>query len=146
MSDEMIKVAEGVFETPGNDLNQGYLVGGRCRGCGLVTFPKRPVCPRCLETDTVEPTPLSRKGRLYSFAVNRMAPAGFKAPYISVKVDLEEKVRVFGPAVDVPPEEDALEIGQEMEIVFGPMGRDGEGREMIGYMFRPVGASPREGA
>jgi len=131
-------IAQGLFELPDGDPTQGRLIGSRCGHCGVVSFPKRALCPNCLKDDLIETTPLSRRGTLYSFSVNRMAPDGFKAPYITGKVDLPEKVRIFSVISGVEPEEDALTIGQAMEVVFEPITKDLNGCDLVGYTFRPV--------
>jgi uncharacterized OB-fold protein len=135
-------VAHGLFELPGGDYKKGYLVGSRCGRCGTVSFPSRAVCPSCLDRESIEKVRMSRKGTLHTFSINRMAPEGFKAPYVTGKVDLPEKVRVFAVITGVSPNEDVLKIGQPMEICFGPL--TGEPGGMIGYMFRPVSDGPAE--
>ena len=90
------KTAEGLFEIPDGDLGRGYLIGSRCPECRGVSFPARKVCPFCLMDNNQETVRLSDRGRLHTFCVNRQAPAGFTAPYLTGKVDLPEKVRLFG--------------------------------------------------
>ncbi|MFH1136994.1 MAG: Zn-ribbon domain-containing OB-fold protein [Pseudomonadota bacterium] len=124
---------------PPRDGAPGRLLGSRCRTCDAISFPRRGICPRCLEREALEETTLSSRGVLYSFAVNRQAPEGFVAPYVSGKVDLPEKVRVFSIITGVDPDEDALRLGQPMELVFGPLPRDPAAGEFWSYMFRPVG-------
>ncbi|MEW6266364.1 MAG: Zn-ribbon domain-containing OB-fold protein [Thermodesulfobacteriota bacterium] len=135
------EIVPGLFSLDPDRPGEGRLIGSRCRRCGLVSFPPRKVCPDCLGDDCLESVALGRRGTLYSFAVNQMAPEGFKAPYVTGKVDLPEKVRVFTVITGVEPEESALSIGQEMELVFGPMARNAAGEDLIGYMFRPASPS-----
>ena len=134
---EKTLAAEGLFTLP-RDGAPGRLIGSLCRACQTVSFPRREVCPRCLEREAIEETTLSSRGVLYTYAVNRQAPEGFTAPYISGKVDLPEKVRIFTTITGVNPDEDSLAIGQPMELVFGPLPRDPAAGEVWGYMFRPV--------
>lgn len=141
MENELKKMAEGLFELPNGSPEKGYLVGAKCTRCGTITFPKRMVCPNCVKEDSMVETSLSKRGRLYSFSVNQMAPEGFKAPYITGKIDLPEKVRVFSVIAGCEPKEDALEIGMEMEIVFESLTKDKDGRDLIGYKFRPISSS-----
>jgi len=134
-------IAEGLFELPDGFSDKGYLIGAKCTRCGTITFPKRMVCPNCVKEDSMVETPLSKKGRLYSFSVNQMAPEGFKAPYITGKIDLPEKVRIFSVIAGCEPKEDALEIGMEMEIIFESLTKDKDGHDLIGYKFRPISSS-----
>ena len=145
MVDEPKKIAEGLFHLPDSDDDQGYLIGSRCGVCDGVSFPKRSLCPLCLERENVAETRLGREGRLYSFSVNQMAPEGFTAPYVAGKVDLPEKVRVFAVITGVEPEESALAIGQAMELVFGPVAKDESGEPLWGYMFRPKAGNTGRG-
>lgn len=138
MAKPLKKIAEGLFELPDGCADKGYLVGTRCRSCGTIAFPAKVVCPICLEDDSSEKIPLSRRGILFSYSVNQMAPEGFEAPYITGKVDLAEKVRIFSVITGCAPREESLRIGMEMEIVFEPMHRDAEGNDVIGYRFKPV--------
>jgi uncharacterized OB-fold protein len=131
-------IAEGLFKLPDGHADKGYLIGAKCNRCGTVTFPKRVVCPNCVKEATMVETPLSKRGSLYSFSINQMAPEGFKAPYITGKIDLPEKVRIFSVITGCEPNEDALEIGMEMEIVFEPLTKDKDGRDLMGYKFRPI--------
>jgi uncharacterized OB-fold protein len=133
----MRKVSEGLFHLPEGD-EPGYLIGSRCGSCGTVSFPRRRVCPGCLEREAIDEIPLSRKGILYTYSVNRQAPLGFTAPYVTGKVDLPEKVRIFSLITGVEPDDSALRIGQPMELVFGAVTRDASGAELWGYMFQPV--------
>ncbi len=96
------------------------------------------VCPSCLRDDATEEIALSRRGKLYTFSINRVAPEGFKAPYVTGKVDLPEKVRIFSVITGCEPNEAALHIGMDMEVVFEPLRKDEKGDDLISYKFRPV--------
>jgi uncharacterized OB-fold protein len=138
MKSEPKKIAEGLFHLPAGNPAEGYLIGARCSKCGIVVFPRRVVCPGCLDRESMEQMPLSKHGALYSFSVNQMAPDGFTAPYITGKVDLPEKVRIFSVITGCEATEDALNIGMDMRLVFEAVGRAADGTELIGYAFRPA--------
>lgn len=138
MVGEPKKIAEGLFYLCESEGEEGYLIGSRCGSCEAVSFPKRRLCPICLERENVAETRLGRHGTLYSFSVNQMAPEGFSAPYVTGKVDLPEKVRIFSIITGVKPDESALAIGQTMELCFGPVAKDESGETVWGYMFRPA--------
>ncbi len=132
------KIAEGLFHLPSGNPAEGYLIGARCAQCGLVVFPARVVCPGCLDRGSMKEMVLSKHGTLYSFSVNQMAPHGFTAPYVTGKVDLPEKVRIFSVITGCEAKEDALTIGMDMKLVFQVVNRDSENNELIGYAFQPV--------
>ena len=113
----------------------GHLLGSRCPSCGAFFFPQRHVCSRCL-TEELEATPLSARGTVYTCTVIHQAAPGFEVPYALGYVDLPEGVRVLGQIAGVEP--DAVRIGMEVELSLEPFGEDDQGRELIGYRFRPA--------
>jgi uncharacterized OB-fold protein len=86
----------------------------------------------------MEEIPLSTRGKLENFTVIYVAPAGFEAPYIQAYVDLPEGVSLYTMITGVEPREDALEEGQEMELIITKITEDENGNDLIGYKFRPV--------
>ncbi|HBX24186.1 MAG TPA: transcriptional regulator [Desulfotomaculum sp.] len=137
MGNKVNKTSKGLFVLP-EESREGYLIGTRCSNCNTVTFPRWVVCPDCLRDDTMEEIPLSRKGKLYSFSVNRVAPEGFEAPYITGRVELPEKIRIFSVITGCEPVDDALQIGMDMELVFEPLRKDEKGNDLVGYKFKPL--------
>lgn len=85
--------------------------------------------------------PLSRKGKIDSFTVARQGTPGFLAPYIQAYVLLPEKVKIFTLIEGPEPEDDALTIGQEVELVLAKIREDEYGNGIIGWKFRPVAQS-----
>ena len=119
---------------------KGYLVGGRCPGCGAFYFPARSVCSRCLGGD-VERVPLRGSGTLYTYTVIHQSLPQFETPYILGYVDLDDNVRVAGQVVDV--EADALELGMRLTIHVEPReGADGE--HVLWFRFRPAATAAGE--
>ena len=97
---------------------EGRLVAQRCRGCGQLRHPPRPMCPQChsLEFEVVT---LSGRGSLYSYAIlhHPQHPA-FDYPVIAALVDLEEGTRLVSNLSGIDPEK--IEIGMPLEVVFEP--------------------------
>jgi uncharacterized OB-fold protein len=87
----------------------------------------------------MEEVPLSRRGRIYSWTVARVAPQGFTAPYFVAYVDLDDGPRIFSLISGVDPETETLENGMEVELVIERIGSDEQGNDVIGYKFRPCG-------
>lgn len=124
-----------VMETPDS---KPYLIGARCTICGYVCFPKKVVCVRCRRDDTMERVRLGPFGTLDTFAIMQVAPPGFIAPYIIGYVRLREGPVVFAPLTGCEARDDALEIGEEMELVIEKIKEDEKGNSLMGWKFRPV--------
>ncbi len=102
---------------------EGRLVTQRCRRCGRLRHPPRPVCPQChsLMFDVVD---LMGEGVVYSFTIlhHPQNPA-FEYPVIAALVELEEGVRVLSNLVDVDPAD--VTIGMPVTVAFRPTRHDG---------------------
>ena len=138
---------QGLFRL--NPDGSGYLIGNRCRRCGVTFFPGREFCSACHQRGGLEEVRLETEGTLYTFTVVYRAAPDFKTPYTVGYIDLEKNgVRIFAPISGCRPED--LEIGMKMELVFGKMTRnpkEGDGREQLTYQFRPFGQPcSREGS
>jgi len=87
--------------------NDGRLMVQRCAQCGTYEFPPTVACPDCL-SETLVPTEVSGRGRIYAFTVARQAfdPA-FEVPYVLALVELEEdpSVRILTNVVGAEPHE-----------------------------------------
>jgi benzoylsuccinyl-CoA thiolase BbsA subunit len=127
-------VEEGWFRDFGEGL---ALKGGRCRNCGKICFPMKPVCPTCFGSEQEE-IPLNKRGKLHTFALSHMGPPGMETPYVIGFVDLPEGIKLFSPLTQCEPWDEVLKVEMEMEMVVETIRRDAEGTEIIGYKFRPV--------
>jgi len=122
------------------------LMGSRCRRCGAVYHPRRPVCRRCGSRE-LEDVPLSGRGRLLAFTVIRRAPSDLDEykPYIVGLVELEDGVRVLSQIVDCTPAD--LKPGMELEATPRRIRAHGPaGVIEYGYKFRPAIKWEPEGA
>jgi uncharacterized protein len=126
-----VPVREDLFD----ETDGGRLHANRCDACGRIYFPKAPFCFDCLEKK-MEEVVLSRRGRLYSYAIGRMASTHFQPPYAVGLIDLPEGVRVFAPLVMA--ENATYTIGMEMELKIDELWQE-EDKQVIGYRFKPVG-------
>jgi uncharacterized OB-fold protein len=120
-----------------------HLIGDRCTSCGTFAFPPQTFScpnPRC-ESMTLEAVPLSRRGRVWSFAVNHYAapppalsPEPFE-PYAVAAVELdEERMVVLGRVAD-GADLDGLHVGQQMEITVEPIIA---GADELVWKWKPV--------
>jgi len=90
----------------------------RCRQCGALRHPPRPMCPECTSTDS-EFARASGRGSVYSFTVvhGPTLPAfQARAPYNVVVVQLDEGLYIVSNLVDCPADE--IRIGMGVEAVF----------------------------
>lgn len=94
-------------------LEQGKLMGTKCKTCGKVFFPPRADCYSCLSSN-MEWFEVKGKGKLLSFTKLSYAPVGFEGelPYTLGLWDFGD-YKVFGWVSKEVPEEE-LEVGMEM--------------------------------
>ncbi len=97
-------------------LEQGKVMGTRCKECGHVFFPPRADCYECLKSD-MEWFEVTGKGKLVSYSKLEFAPVGFgdDLPYAIALLDYGD-YKVFGRIADNVPENE-IEVGMEMETV-----------------------------
>ncbi len=144
-----VPAIEGWFTT---DEASPTLLGARCAGCGTYSFPPGgSFCPNpACEGTELEPVPLSRRGRGWSYTDARYAPP---APYVAPEpyhpfalaaVELEaERMVVLGqlvPGVTV----DDVQVGDVVELVLDTLYEDEEHQYVV-WKWRPVGAGPAAG-
>ncbi len=124
-------------------LNEERLMGSRCKGCGTLCFPPRPICTNCYSTD-MEWAEIKGNGRLAGFSSIFVPPAfmaeeGFdrKHPYVVGVVELEEGVRAVGRIVGVDANRpETIRIGTPVKAEFIHFS---EGDQMKTHLaFRPV--------
>ncbi len=97
-------------------LEEGKVMGTRCKDCGMVFFPPRIDCYKCFSS-SMEWFETSGKGRLVSYSKLEYAPVGFEndLPYCIAVLDYGD-YKIFGRiAGDIPEEE--IELGMEMKTV-----------------------------
>ncbi len=131
--------------------DQPQLIGGRCAGCGSVTFPQPPSCARCGSVE-VERHLLPCEGTLWTFTTQGFLP---KEPYASGEtmetfrpygvgiIQLGDEVRVESRLTEADPAK--LDFGMAMELVVVPFRTDADGTEVMTYAFAPAGAPAGEG-
>ncbi len=97
-------------------LEQGRVMGTRCRECGRVFFPPRAGCCQCFSS-SMEWFEVEGKGKLVTYSKLQYAAAGFEAdlPYAIAVVDYGN-FKVFGRISSKVPEEE-VRVGMEMKTV-----------------------------
>jgi len=105
-------------------LEEGKVMGTRCKNCGKTFFPPRVDCYNCLCSD-IEWFEISGRGRLLSYTKLMFAPVGFEddLPYMLGLADFGD-FKVFGRVSKEIPEEE-IKVGMEVvpRVVKLPEGR-----------------------
>ena len=97
-------------------LEQGKVMGTKCKGCGLKFFPPRADCYQCLSSD-MEWFEVAGKGKLLTYSKLQYGPVGFEGdlPYSIALADFGD-YKVFGRlAGDIPEKE--IKVGMEVKAV-----------------------------
>jgi len=110
------------------------LIGGRCRNCQVLSFPRAAVCVGCFSED-IEKVQLAEEGTLYSYSIVHQAPKGWAVPYALGYVDLPDNVRVLAH-LDAPAEK--IAINMPMRLAVGVVGADASGAPLLSYTFTVV--------
>ena len=120
-----------------NSTEGVVLVGSRCETCKKTFFPKKLVCPDCFDGELKE-VPLSRKGKLHTYALSVMGPTDMEKPYVIGFIDLPEGIKLFSVLTDCEPWDEVLKVNMEMEMIIGKIKEDEYGNSIRSYKFRPV--------
>jgi uncharacterized OB-fold protein len=117
-------------------IGLGKLLGGKCRKCGKLHLPPRPLCDNCYSSD-FEWTEVSGRGKLLTYTVIHVVPAQFQsmAPYAMGIIELEAGVRMLGMIREVKPEE--IRIGMSLELDFGTCQAGQSWPQWPRYFFKP---------
>lgn len=121
-------------------LNEEKLMGSKCRTCGALYAPPRPICHKCHGTD-MEWAEMKGKGQLYAFTVITVGPPfmiaeGFdrKNPYISGVVKLAEGVRVDARIEGVDASQpETIKIGTPLTVRFLHRGEGNEAKTILAF-------------
>ena len=95
-------------------INEGELPIQRCKQCGTLHHPPRPMCWKCqsLEWDYIVS---SGKGTVYSYVVmHRPQFPGYDYPLVAAVIDLEEGTRIVSNLAGIEP--DKVEIGMAVKL------------------------------
>ncbi len=95
-------------------LEEGKVMGSRCKECGLMFFPPRADCYKCFSSD-MEWFDVTGNGKLMAYSKLKYAPVGFDEdlPYCIAVLDYGD-YKIFGRiASDIP--EDEIKLGMELK-------------------------------
>jgi len=123
-------------------LNDHKMVGSRCKSCGKLFFPARPMCPECHGKD-MEAVELSGKGKLAAYSViyialTAMIQAGYdrKNPSCAAVIKLDEGPSICAQLVgaDVAHPE-TIKIGTPVTVTFLDRGEGEAKKTFLGFQF-----------
>ena len=119
------------------NISQKRLMGGKCRKCGKIHLPPRPLCDKCLSTE-FEWVELPRTGRLLTYTIIYVAPTQFQnmAPYAVGIVQLENGVKIPGMIRDVPL--DKIRVGMQLKMEFEETQPTQQWPQWPRYHFKPL--------
>lgn len=97
-------------------LEKGKVMATRCKDCGMVFFPPRADCYRCLDSN-MEWMEISGSGKLVTYSKLEYAPIGFgdDLPYAIALLDYGD-YKVFGRIGKNVPENE-ITVGMAMKTV-----------------------------
>ncbi len=121
-------------------LGEQKLVGSRCKACGKLYFPARPMCPECYGNE-MEAVELSGRGELAAYSVIYIAPsamiqAGYdrKNPYCVGVVRLEEGPSICAQIVGVDVKQpQTIVVGTPVRATFLQRGEGEAVRTFLGF-------------
>lgn len=124
-------------------LNEERLMGSRCKKCGSIYLPPRPICINCYNSD-MEWVEMKGKGKLAAFTCIHVGPPwmveqGYdrKHPYCSGVVELEEGVKIDARIEEVDANKpETISIGMPLTVTYL---HRGAGEEMNTFLaFKPL--------
>lgn len=133
-----LPLQESLLHIPESPDDKPYLIGSRCSVCSYTCFPRKFVCVRCRRDDTMEEVKLGPYATLETFAVMRVGTTDFPPPYIMGYVRMKEGASVFTLITGCEIRDDALDLGEEMELIVEKIRTDRQGNNLIGWKFKPI--------
>ena len=147
LESEFTRIAENEFYSAAYDrfISQGKLMGAKCKKCGAMYIPQRPICPKC-HANEMELVAMSGKGKLAAYTVitvglPMMIEEGFdrENPYCSGVVELEEGIkitaRILGVDVTKP---DQIKIGTPVTVEYQEQVHGGEKMTFLAFRTSTV--------
>jgi hypothetical protein len=104
----------------------------RCTTCGLVSYPKHAVCPKC-RGETFEPAEIAGEGAVLTYTDVYALAVDYETRYLRLAiVELDGGLRVTGQLLDEHPK-----IGKRVRTMVGVV-REPAGKPIYGLQFVPA--------
>jgi len=121
-------------------LNEHKLMGSRCRSCGAVHLPPRPLCPAC-HGDEMGWVEMGGRGSLLAFTTIHIAPTamieagyGKDNPYCTGIVQLAEGPAISAQIVGVDARQPAqIAVGRPLQVAFVERGEGEKRRTYLAF-------------
>jgi uncharacterized protein len=110
-------------------LAEEKIMGARCKKCGTIALPPRPICISCHSSE-MEWLQFQGKGKLAAFTSISVAPPamvkegfGRNNPYIVGVIELVEGNRIVGRIVGLDAKKpESIQVGSPLQAEFIPAG------------------------
>jgi uncharacterized OB-fold protein len=98
-------------------IEEKKLMAVKCRQCGTMFVPPRPMCTSCFSKD-LSWVKLENKGKLVTYTIIYVAPEQFQSivPYAYGIIEIENSLRL--PGIIRGLEHEKIEVGTELEVDF----------------------------
>ena len=98
-------------------VSERKLMAAKCKKCGTMLLPPRPMCTKCFSSD-LEWVELKNKGKLLTYTVIHVSSKQFESliPYAVGIVKLEDGPKLPGMIQDVEPEK--ISVDMDLEVNF----------------------------
>lgn len=148
LKEDEVLVKQGVLKFPSSPEERPSLIGGKCKSCGDVSFPRRHFCPKC--GSQTQKFLLGSFAEVVTYSIVHQGGMGIKTPYIVAMVNFPEindpELALVCRIVDCSMED--IKIGMPVELIIDRvrstfLGAIVErfgmpGQSVIGYCYRPV--------
>ena len=123
-------------------LNEHRLMGSRCKSCGALYLPPRPICTAC-HSEEMEWVEMSGQGKLIAFTTIHIAPTvmieagyGQKNPYCVGVVQLEEGPAISAQVLGVDATQpEQIAVGTPLHVTFVERGKGEEQRTYLAFQL-----------
>ena len=113
-------------------IKRGELLVQRCKRCGVLRHPPRPMCGKCQSTEW-DSVVSGGKGTVYSFVVvHHPQFPGYEYPIVAAVIELEEGTRLVSNIAGIEPAD--IRIGMPVRLSI-----EAVDDEMKLPLFRPAG-------
>lgn len=121
-------------------LGERKLMGSRCRRCGELYLPPRPICIKCHQSD-MEWVEMKGKGKLAAFTAVAVAPTMMMAEgydrehlYCTGVVELEEGPKISARILGVDAQHpETIKVGTPLTVEFVDRGEGESRRTYLGF-------------
>jgi uncharacterized OB-fold protein len=93
------------------------LMAAKCKKCGTMLLPPRPMCTKCFSPD-LEWVELENEGKLLTYTVIHVSPKQFESfvPYAVGIVEFEDGLKLPGMIRGIEPEK--ISVGIDLKVDF----------------------------